>query len=183
MRRQEAMACAALLLILSFVFPACCEEKWSDNRSSASTSSGKGNPSVILAAGLREIADRGKVTLMDDTPAAKCWTPKSNQATLVEITSWLQRATLYHGALPSPQTSSAVVFAANIAPSTLLINTPDHKITIQPFFYLNSEGKAYQKSYLPGVLILNDGGQKTYFQSGRLYDWLKNDQWKNEFSF
>lgn len=122
----------------------------------------------------------GKASLSDDMPCCRCWAPKDQQAVLSKVASWLQTAQSYTGEMPESQYTG--VFYANIAPSELHVTTSDnHKITIQPAFYLIKDKESYTKDYVPDVLELDKDGTKSYIQSPELFDWLKNDNWKTEF--
>lgn len=96
------------------------------------------------------------------------------------MVSWLQQAEQYKGEIPQDQISE--IFHANIGPAKLYITTSDKRtITIQPAFYLASkDGKSFEKRYITDVLQLSNDKQKSYVQSGELFNWLKNNKWESE---
>lgn len=163
-----------LVLLYSLSFMAGCGEK--DTQVNTNI-----NNIVISDAMLKSITNRGVVSITDDSPASIWWVPKAQKTTLNEVIAWLQQAKPYIGEIPYDQISGT--FNANMAPSKLyIINLDKHEIILQPAFYLASiDGKSYQASYVTNVLKLSYDNQVSYIQSTKLFNWLKNDEWKAEF--
>jgi len=57
-----------------------------------------------------------------------------------------------------------------------------------PAYYIAPEkldqngNQLYQTKYIQNIVVFNDNGKVTYLKDKQLYDWLKNDQWKTEFT-
>jgi hypothetical protein len=139
------------------------------------------------------------VSISDDSPASIGWTPHNQKTILLQVSSWLNKATPYIYKIP--QSQGPYVFHANIGPSELHILTSDkHQITIYPAYYIEKMGKTdtaisqdengvvtttenpeFQVHYVQDVLVFDNGGDRTYLKSEPLYNWLKQDQWKLEF--
>lgn len=183
---MKTYAILLVVLILSLMFMAGCAGKGPYLKKTAvSTQAGKAadiSGEVPLSI-IKIISEGGEVGIADDTPASKCWIPKSQNLTVSTIAVWLSGAKLYSGTVPSSfQTSSNAVFNANIGPSALYINTYDsHRITLQPVWYTEPDGTGYKTNYLSGVVELIYDSQKYYVESNKIYEWLKNDKWKSEF--
>ncbi|MDP4089465.1 MAG: hypothetical protein Q8930_09385 [Bacillota bacterium] len=142
------------------------------------------NAGVISDSELKNIEARGKVCLSDSSPASLLWEPKNQKATLTKVTSWIRLAKLYRGSIPNPKSSEIVAFAAYIGPCTLCIYTSENRlIKIEPAYYLElNAGKWSGKvHYFTDVLVLEQDGRIKYIQSGELFNWLKNNEWEEEF--
>lgn len=182
---RKASFCLVLIFTTSLNFTVGCEKKIHPNQNISSIKVTQTEPSRMESSSFTElesISNIKTIHVVDDSAAAILWVPKSPHSTLSKIAFWLKQAKGYNGVIPSSQTSPDAIFNANIAPSALNINTYDrHTITIQPVWYLISNGTGYTSHYLSGVLKVVDNKQEDYIQSSQLYDWLKNDKWKAEF--
>ena len=180
--RKTIIFCV-LILIMPLSFIAGCGTKPGQSQGTASSKLKQqvtSDTGVISTMELKSIASGGEISLADGSPASIWWLPKTQKTTLYEVMTWLQQAKLYKGKIP--QSHNVVVSHGKIGSSALCISTPDkHEITIQPAFYLVSDGKSFEVQYITDVLQINNDGQKSYIQSSQLYSWLKNDKWKMEF--
>ena len=50
-----------------------------------------------------------------------------------------------------------------------------------PAYYIEDKNGLINVQYIQDVLVFNNTGAQTYIKSSRLYNWLKNDEWKTEF--
>lgn len=55
-------------------------------------------------------------------------------------------------------------------------------ITLQPSSYLFKANEKYDVKYIENVVMIEIYGQKNNIESQELYEWLKNDEFKSEFT-
>ena len=118
-------------------------------------------------------------------PIAIQYTPQKSQTSAVnqQVLSWLKSATTTTVNLP-PSTPG-LHFQGNIGPSRLTITMADKStISIYPAYTVTASGNqgTYQVNYEPNVIAYVSGNQTTYLNSPGLYAWLKNNQWKTQFT-
>ncbi len=131
------------------------------------------------------------VSINDDTPAGDFWSPKSQQKVLDRVSTWLNDAKPYTAAIPSSESVDNIVHH-NIGPSALHITGADNMQTlIYPAWYVQTGGQeADARSignyihYRQDVVVLIEARTNyiSYLESAPLYNWLKNGEWKTEFS-
>lgn len=175
-----------IIMLLSIM--AGCEEKRSTSNEakySKSTQQVIKDDEAVYTSGLKDITNSERIIIGNDKPCQSVWTPKKQENTLAEITSWLQQAKLYKGEIPKPKNlgNEELISNAYIGPSILNIFTSDnHKITIEPACYIDkNDSNLYSDHYITNVLEFDYDGKKTYIESNQLFDWLKNDKWETEF--
>lgn len=139
-----------------------------------------GCSSNTVSGDVMESVSNGKsMIIYDDLPCQHCWAPKDRKVVSAEVSKWLKEATPYKDSIPKDSDSSSKVISANnISPSTLHIS---NKLTISPCWYLYNDNQLYQKRFVDNVIEIDKSGEKSYWESKELYNWLKNDRWKPEF--
>lgn len=136
-----------------------------------------GCSSTVSGDVLNSINNAKQILITDDTAAAGYWNPKDQNSVMSEVTGWLKEAKPYKGTVPQTEGTGDKV-AGNIWPSTLHISGT---LTISPACALSSEKQSFKIRYVENVILLDKSGEKSYWESKELYDWLKNDKWEPEF--
>lgn len=172
------------VLIFAMLLMTSCKEifDYRPNDNSRKLISSKGGASETLSEiEIENIKNSSTIRLGDDSPASVIWIPKAKNNTLSKVVLWLQQATVYNRKIPKSQISE-YSFKANVQPSRLFLYSNEYTISIQPAYYLvMPKGSPVKRCYVDGVLQFKDNKQTCYIHSAQLFDWLKNDDWKNEF--
>lgn len=134
------------------------------------------------------------VFIAEDSSGMTDWVPNNQSSVLAQVSSWLNTATLYTEEIPQSQVIDTRY--AYGGPSQLYLTTLDKKyVKIYPAYEVKigktdteinvvngvatkTEIPEYQYQYFQDVLVFDNEGNITYIKSEPLYNWLKNDQWK-----
>lgn len=110
------------------------------------------------------------------------WVTQNPKNVSSQVLSWLDNAIPYVGNIP-PSFSNFEP-QGGVGSARLNIVTINHNvITIYPTYYLvKIRSGSAQTRYVPDVLTYQEGNRTVYLTSPQLYNWLKNSQWKTEFS-
>lgn len=120
------------------------------------------------------------ISISDDSFPGTWWITNNQNAVLLQVSSWLNKAIPY--AEEILQSQELRQHAGNIGPARLYLMTLDKKeITIYPAFYVYIKNGTIKVQYVQDVIVFNNAGNITYLKSKELYNWLKTDQWKTEF--
>lgn len=121
------------------------------------------------------------VTIAEEGPVSRIHEAKDTNTILFQVLNWLHASK--ETMVKIPKSPSYRVNAA-VGPSSLMMSTDSHTITIAPAFYtkLDANGK-FTVVYIPNVISYYQSGETapTYLHSPRLYAWLKLNHWKSEF--
>jgi len=141
--------------------------------------------SYILPASIRSIS------ISDDSPAGIYWSPNSQNSVLSQVSSWLKTSKPYAAAIPATEAVDAFVHH-NIGPSVLHITGSDgFQTLLYPAWYTQINGQEVDAQsigkyihYVQDVVVLIEArtNKVNYLESVALYNWLKNEEWKTEFS-
>ena len=127
------------------------------------------------------------LSIADDSPASIWWNPQDQSNVISQVSAWLQAATPYTGTIPL---SAQAMVMDYLGPSRLYLKTSNNQTTISiyPAYYFTEtedtqDGESLiHVQYVQNVVACNNGQSVAYFQSEPLFNWLKTDQWKNEFN-
>jgi len=135
-------------------------------------------------------ASRQSISISDDSPAGSFWSPNSQNAVSAQVSSWLKTAKPYTATVPNTDYVDNVVHY-NIGPSALHITgSGQFETLIYPAWYVKIDGQEVDGSsithnihYIQDVVVIIEGKTNyvSYLESGLLYNWLKNGDWKTEF--
>jgi hypothetical protein len=124
--------------------------------------------------------------ISDDSPGETWWAPLNQDNAISQVSAWLKTATPYAETIPQSQ---QVFLMDYLGPSQLHLTTSDNQtIKIYPaYYYTKTEEEQYgtylaQVQYVQDVIAFDNGQGISYFTSEQLFDWLKTDQWKTEFT-
>lgn len=139
------------------------------------------------------------ISISDNSPASIWWIPNDQKFVLSQIIAWLKQAEPYTEKIPQ---SPEVVFQGNVGPAQITLTTSDKRLlVIYPAYYIEksekthtsistdehgvvtkTENPEFQVQYVQDVLVFDNGGDRSYLKSEELYNWLKSNQWKTEFT-
>lgn len=176
---RKVIAFTILIMMCVSLMAGCGKKQIQSQKASSSklTQQEIKNTEAIFTSELKYISKTDKISIVEDKPCMLIWVPQKQTATLSEVTSWLQQAVIYECKIPKPKNlgKGEVISNAYTGPSVLdLFTSNNHRITIEPACY-------GENRYINNVLEFDFDGQKTYIESGILYKWLKDDNWKTEF--
>ena len=130
------------------------------------------------------------ISISDDSPAGSYWSPDSQNAVLAQVSSWFKTAKPYTGTVPNTDYVDDIVHH-NIGPSAMHITGSEQfKTLIYPAWYVKIDGQevdggsiTHNIHYIQDVVVIIEGRTNyiSYLESGSLYNWLKNEEWKTEF--
>ncbi|KUO75473.1 MAG: hypothetical protein APF81_26530 [Desulfosporosinus sp. BRH_c37] len=136
-------------------------------------------------------ASRQSISISDDSPAGSFWSPNSQNAVSDQVSSWLKTAKPYTATVPNTDYVDNVVHY-NIGPSALHITgSGQFETLIYPAWYVKIEGQevdagsiTHNIHYIQDVVVIIEAKTNyiSYLESGPLYNWLKDGEWKTEFS-
>lgn len=181
MVNHRKMIVFSILIIMCLSLITGCEEKPNHGQKTIDSKliQQQKKEKEAYTAELKSVKSSTKVTIANDKPCQILFVPKTQEAVISEVISWLQKAKLYKGEMPKSKNPGELAFNAYVGPSILEIYTSDnHKITILPAFYYDKNGCP---QYINNVLVFSYDKKVTYVESDELYDWLKNDKWTDEF--
>jgi|GEM_PF-2403076 len=131
------------------------------------------------------------ISISDDSSAGSYWSPNSQNVVLSQVSSWLKTAKQYTTTIPASEAVDDIVHH-NIAPSAMHITGSEHFETlIYPAWYVKIDGQkvdssslTYNIHYIEDVVVIIEARTNyiSYLESRPLYNWLKNEEWKTEFS-
>ncbi|EGW37004.1 blaR1 peptidase M56 family protein [Desulfosporosinus sp. OT] len=131
------------------------------------------------------------ISISDDSSAGSYWSPDSQNEVLAQVSSWLKTAKQYTATVPNTDYVDDVVHY-NIGPSALHITGSEQFETlIYPAWYVKIDGQevdagsiTHNIHYIQDVVVIIEARTNyvSYLESGPLYNWLKNGEWKTEFS-
>ncbi|MDQ7093268.1 M56 family metallopeptidase [Desulfosporosinus sp. PR] len=131
------------------------------------------------------------VSISDDSPAGTFWSPNSQNAVLAQVSSWLKSAKPYTETVPNTDYVDNIVHH-NIGPAAIhIVGSEQFETLIYPAWYVKIDEKAvnggsitHNIHYLQDVVVIIEARTNyiSYLKSGPLYNWLKNGEWKTEFS-
>lgn len=125
------------------------------------------------------------LSISDEGPGIRGWVPRDQQHAIAQVLAWLKTAAPYEEKIPPQPTT--VITTDYVGPSQLHLTTPDRgQLDIYPAYYCKvskqNEWTEVQANYIPDAIALWSSTGVSYFKSAQLYDWLKTDQWKTEFT-
>ncbi|MDP4089467.1 MAG: hypothetical protein Q8930_09395 [Bacillota bacterium] len=129
-----------------------------------------------------EISGKVSALIADDSLAQACWYPQNQEATTSKVFSWLNGAKPYEGKIPEPDYSTQPVYSGNRGPAYFVISWDKCTIIFEPANYLFKENENYVVKYIENVVKIKNNEKENYIESQQLYKWLKNDEWKAEFT-
>jgi hypothetical protein len=108
-------------------------------------------------------------------------TTQDPKSVSTQVINWLNNSTLYTGSIP--KSTNSIVPKSYTGPAQLKMKTANGDVTVYPVYYLvqiNNNG--VETRYLQDVVEYQMGNQTVYLKSPQLFNWLKNSQWKSEFT-
>ena len=126
------------------------------------------------------------LSISDEGPCIRSWAPRDQQHVIARVLAWLKTVAPYEEKIP-PQPTTLII-GDYVGPSHLHLTTSDRgrQLDIYPAYYytVNKQNgwTEVQANYIPDVIVLWSPTGVSYFNSAQLYDWLKTDQWKTEFT-
>ncbi|MDO0823881.1 M56 family metallopeptidase [Desulfosporosinus nitroreducens] len=136
-------------------------------------------------------ASRQSISINDDSPSGSFWSPNSQNAVSAQVSSWLKTVKPYTTKVPNTDYVDNVVHY-NIGPAALHITGSEQFETlIYPAWYVKIDGQevddgsiTHNINYIQDVVVMIETRTNyvSYLESGPLYNWLKNGEWKTEFS-
>ncbi|MCF8564561.1 hypothetical protein LLE49_07360 [Alicyclobacillus tolerans] len=128
------------------------------------------------------------LTIQADTAAGTVWSPITQQSTNSKVYSLLKDGSVTT-TVQIPKQPVGLRFNANISPSRLsIVTTTGGQISIYPAFYIakgnvdQNGNQLYTTKFVQNVVEVNQNGEVTYLSDKPLYTWLKNNQWRANFS-
>ncbi|KNY27177.1 hypothetical protein [Pseudobacteroides cellulosolvens] len=123
------------------------------------------------------------INIADDSPPAHAWVPE-NYERQIEIASklvtYLEHATMYTSEIPKSQ--EGLIFAANIGPSQLcVLDTNKSSIIVSPAYYVTVQNNSINVKYIDDVVDVSSNNKHVYIKANKLYNWLKNNEWKIDY--
>jgi hypothetical protein len=123
------------------------------------------------------------ISISDDTPMGQYWIPRNQKYVISQVLTWLKIAAPDTEKIPPLPT---VVMAAYLGPSQLHLTTSDKKqirIIYPAYYYTENKQNGFnQVHYIQDVVVFESEKDISYFKSEQLYNWLKINQWKTEFT-
>jgi hypothetical protein len=127
------------------------------------------------------------IEISDGTPPGRYWIPRSQKYVISQVLAWLKMAAPDTEKTPPWPT---LVMIDYLGPSQLYLTTPDNRrLSIYPAYYYTesvdeqSGWTMVQVHYVPDIVVLYENEKyASYFKSEQLYGWLKENQWKAEFT-
>lgn len=168
---------ALAALMLAFIITGCGTPNMGGQAKSATDT----KPTSIPLKSSNATTSIQSISIGDDSCASRRWLPKNEKTVSSTVATWLEQSTSYTEKIPESQRDYQ--FGGNIGPSQLHIITSDnHKITVYPAYYIEDKNGSINVHYIQDVLVFNDTGVQICIKSSQLYNWLKNDEWKTEFT-
>ena len=131
------------------------------------------------------------ISISDDSPAGSYWSPNSQNAVLSQVSSWLKTAKQYTATIPASEAVDDIVHH-NIGPAAMHVTGSEQFETlIYPAWYVKIDGQevdggsiTHNIHYIQDVVVIIEARTNniSYLESEPLYNWLKNEEWKAEFS-
>ncbi|MDP4181338.1 MAG: hypothetical protein Q8942_09625 [Bacillota bacterium] len=123
------------------------------------------------------------INIADASHAANVWVPESSdeQKNIAsKLVTYLDHASIYTSEIP--KSNELITFGGNIGPSQLIVlNTNKSSIGICPAYYIITKNNSYSVKYIDGVVDVTNGNKHVYVKTDKLYNWLKNDEWKTDY--
>ncbi|GMA64144.1 hypothetical protein [Alicyclobacillus fastidiosus] len=116
--------------------------------------------------------------------AGRSYTPKNQSETVAQIEQWLKTAKPVSVQLPPPP-NPPIVTNANTNPAVLELQLSSKKvISISPTFYMGGHSQELSQLYhfVDGVISYQVATKTVYFKDPNLYNWLKSNQWQEQFN-
>ncbi|MDP9728118.1 hypothetical protein [Alicyclobacillus tolerans] len=116
--------------------------------------------------------------------AARSYSPKKQSKTIAQIENWLTKTQPVSIQLPPPP-NPPIITNANTNPAKLVLQlSSKQQILISPAYYMSGHSQEPKALYhfVIGVISYQIKNKTLYFKDKDLYNWLKNNQWKDEFS-
>lgn len=113
--------------------------------------------------------------------SARFFSPKNQSETLTQIEKWLKTAKPVSVQLP-PSPNPPIATGANTSPAVLELQlSSKDRILITPTFYMMRHSQEVYH-FVNGVISYRVDNKTLYFKDLNLYNWLKNNQWEQEFN-
>lgn len=115
---------------------------------------------------------------------AMSYTPKNQPQTVAQIEKWLMKAKPVSVQLPPPPNQSTTT-NANTNPAVLELQlSSKQQVSISPTYYMAGHSQELNQLYhfVDGVISYQVENKTVYFKDSELYNWLKNNQWEQQFN-
>jgi hypothetical protein len=116
--------------------------------------------------------------------AGMSYAPKNQSETVAQIEEWLATAQPVSVKLPPPP-NPPIGTNANTNPAVLELQlSSKQQISISPTFYMAGHSQDLTKVYhfVNGVTSYQVGNKTVYLKDPNLYNWLKDNQWEQQFN-
>jgi hypothetical protein len=114
--------------------------------------------------------------------AARSYSPKNQSETVAQIENWLTKAQPVSIQLPPPP-NPPIKINANPAVLELQLSSKQ-RVSFSPTFYMAGHSQELNQLYhfVYDVISYQVGNKTLYFKDKDLYNWLKSNQWEEQFN-
>lgn len=128
--------------------------------------------------------DIESLVIASDGAGSADMVPNNPSLIMAQVDEWLNSAQPVSVQLPQLKTKQQSVSGGYTGPSTLIIklNDKDTTTVIPAYFIWSNSRGGYDYHYLDGVIGYETWQGWSYFKAPALYKWLKDDQWRQQFT-
>lgn len=174
----------ASMMILCIVLTGCSKTKVAQNPKSEVQGTLLTSDTAIISSTIWSDLSEGKsnISAMYGLPGILVTANDGNE-TLKQIGEFLKNSIPYTKLVPKSGSKPYAQYAGYLGPPVFTISNKNHKIIINPAWYVETPGNGqFKVQHISGVLEVNIDGQIKYIYSQTFYDWMYNtEEWLPSF--